>query len=275
MKTATVDDIINIMESLAPTFLAEKWDNPGLQIGDIQWPVHSVWIALDPSLVVVDAACANGIDLLITHHPLLIKPVKSIDLGTPYGKIVQKALRHKLALFSAHTNLDAVSDGINDMLAQKLGLRDIDFLQHIDGPVVGLDTDAGFGIGRIGSLEKPMGLYEFAIFVKKRMDLKSLKIAGNKDLFVNRVAVCCGSGSGMMAHFFSSDTQVFVSGDLKYHDARDAETINRALIDIGHFASEHIMLDILSNRLQGEFIRHGYDVRIRACELEKDPFITI
>jgi GTP cyclohydrolase I len=275
VKTATVADIIGIMESLAPSVLAEKWDNPGLQIGDSRWPVHSVWIALDPTTAVIEAACENDIDLLITHHPLLIKPVKSIDMGTPYGKIVQKTLQHRLALFSAHTNLDAVSDGINDMLAQKLALQGLDILEHRQRPADGVTAGEGFGIGRIGILENSMDLYDFAGFVKKRMDLKNLKFAGNTDLRVKKVAVCCGSGSGLMANFLSTDAQVFVSGDLKYHDARDAQALNRGLIDVGHFASEHIMVNILSKRLEDKIKRFGYDVRIRAYELEDDPFITI
>ncbi|MFO7963612.1 MAG: Nif3-like dinuclear metal center hexameric protein [Desulfobacterales bacterium] len=272
MKTASVWDVISVMEKLAPPELAEQWDNPGLQVGDDRRQVRNIWVALDASPPVVDAACCEGIDMLITHHPLLIRPVKSIDVQTPFGKIVQKALRHNLAVFSAHTNLDAVSGGINDMLARRLELQDIDCFSPASEPNRGVSH---FGIGRIGNLRAPMTLIELSKFVKLRTGPPHLKIVGHHGLTVCRVAVCSGSGSGIMADFFASDAHVLISGDVKYHDARDAESLNRALIDIGHFASEHLMLDVLAQRVQQECDLLGYELRVQACRLEKDPFAIV
>lgn len=274
MKTATVADFIRVMESVAPSRLAEHWDNPGLQIGNPARAVHAVWVALDPTVPVVSAAVRNNVDLLITHHPLLIRPVSSIHLQTPFGRVVRHAVAHELAVFSAHTNLDAVSAGINDMLAQKLLLRDVAPLVAAGQPQESSSRIEAHGMGRIGNLQEEMALDDFAGWIKDRMNLEGIRVVGDGGVRVRRVAVCCGSGSGVLEHFFSSDAQVFVSGDLKYHDARNAEAVNRALIDIGHFASERIMIDALCATLQEASERLGYDAHIQACQLEKDPFRT-
>ena len=125
---ATVRNIIEAMQTIAPSCLAEKWDNVGLQVGDKDWTVKKIWIALDPLPEVVEAACSKGVDLLITHHPLLFKPLKSIDLSTTAGSIINTALCNEIAIFSAHTNLDKVKGGINDILADIIGLKNLKVL---------------------------------------------------------------------------------------------------------------------------------------------------
>jgi len=119
----TVADIIQAMETIAPSSLAEDWDNVGLQVGQKNWPVKKVWVSLDPSLDVVSNACQNDADILITHHPLIFKPLRSIDFGTPTGSIIHMAARHKMAIFTSHTNLDIVAEGLNDVLAEAIGLK--------------------------------------------------------------------------------------------------------------------------------------------------------
>ena len=120
---ASVAQIIKILDKLAPPWLAEEWDNVGLQIGDPRRPVRRIWVALDPSQEVVQAACKKSVDLLITHHPLIFRPLKSIDFDTADGAIIQMAAQHQLAIFSAHTNLDIVRNGVNDVLAQRLDIQ--------------------------------------------------------------------------------------------------------------------------------------------------------
>ena len=119
----TLSDIIQILDNLAPPFLAEEWDNCGLQLGDPGWSVTKIWVALDPTLQVVEAACDQKVDLLITHHPLIFKPLKSIEFHTPLGAVLNMATRQNLAIFSAHTNLDSATGGLNDILARRIGLK--------------------------------------------------------------------------------------------------------------------------------------------------------
>ena len=279
---ATLGQIIKIMDQLAPPWLAEEWDNVGLQIGDPRLPVGRIWVALDPSPEVVKAACGKDVDLLITHHPLIFRPLKSIDFGTPGGSIIQMASQRQLAIFSAHTNLDIVRDGVNDVLAKRLGLKHLGILEPIkvgeplkngNLPLVG--GEVKHGIGRIGSLGKTTRLKSLALMVKEKLKLDFTKVTGNPELKVTQVAICSGSGSSLMQTFISSGAQVYISGDIRYHDARDAESANRGIIDIGHFPSEHLMVDALVLQLKKIFKREGIKTKVEACTIEKDPFIIL
>jgi dinuclear metal center YbgI/SA1388 family protein len=276
---ATVAKIKQIMDQLAPPLLAEEWDNVGLQIGDPRHPVRRIWIALDPSPEVVKAACQKKVDLLITHHPLIFRPLKTIDFDTPGGSIIRMAVQHKLAIFSAHTNLDIVQDGVNDVLAKQLGLRNLGVLQPVQAgerakediePLRGGEVE--YGIGRIGSLAKAGSLKSLVSMVKKRLKLDFVKVAGDLEMRVTRVAICSGSGSSLIQAFLSSKAQAYISGDIHYHDAREAENANRAIIDIGHFPSEHLMVDALAQQLENLLSRAGIEAEITACTIEKDPF---
>ena len=275
---ATVSDIIDVMNELAPRSLAEKWDNIGLQIGDPQKQVRHIWIALDPTLPVLDAACRAHVDLLITHHPLIFRPLKSIDFQTPLGNLLHMAVRHQLAIFSAHTNLDSVAGGINDILAERIGLKDLQILRKTteisDARPPELNSTTS-GLGRIGTLESPLALIDFAKLVKNKMGLKTIQYAGKSSLMVKQAAVCSGSGSDLLSDFFASGSQVYISGDLKYHDARDVEAADLGMIDIGHFSSEKLIIHALSGRLKTILPEKGFDVNVDACEVERDPFLVL
>jgi len=275
---ATVSDIADVMNKLAPRLLAEEWDNVGLQIGDPQQEVTNIWIALDPTLSVLEAACRENVDLLITHHPLIFRPLKSIDFQTPIGRLLNMAVRHKLAIFSAHTNLDIVDGGTNDILSERLGLKNLMILKKTSDTCKNKlpDTDDSVqGLGRIGTLETPLALNAFAKMIKKKMGLRTIRFAGNPSLVVTDVAVCSGSGSGLLSDFFASSAQVYVSGDLKYHDARDVEAANLGMIDIGHFSSEELIIHALKERLKLILAAKGLEVNVEACDLEKDPFLVL
>jgi dinuclear metal center YbgI/SA1388 family protein len=366
---ARVKDIITIMESIAPSSLAESWDNVGLQVGDDAWPVKRIRVALDPLPEVIKQACQDNIDLLITHHPLIFRPLKILDASSSVGKIIRTALSNQIAVFSAHTNLDSAQGGINDYLSEKLGLYHTRVLQEIKikdryklvifvpkqherevltslfasgagkigaydccsfrnpgkgtfmpgkeaNPFLGkpeklnetdeirietvisseniskiienlhkshpyetpaydiypLKSTESHGLGRIGDLKSPLSLKDFALHVKSILGLFYLKVSGDPDLLVEKVAVCSGSGSGLMKIFFNSKAQCYVSGDLHYHDARDAQILNRGLLDIGHFASEHIVVQMLVKKLQKVMEEQHLDVLVDACEMEKEPF---
>ena len=275
--TATVADIIKVMETMAQLRLAEEWDNVGLQVGPLDWPVRSIWVALDPLYDVVDDACRNGVDLLITHHPLIFNPLRCINFDTPVGSVIQAAAGHKLAIFAAHTNFDSAADGINDLLAFRVGLADLKVLKRGDHPCEDSATDdiQKQGLGRVGELEETMELLPLALSIKKKLGLKYIKIAGKPDLPVRRVAVCSGSGSGLMKDFYSSGAQVFISGDLRYHDAREVEALNLGLIDMGHFASEYLMVEVLAKRLAKILAADGKEIKVEACGLENDPFLVL
>lgn len=276
---ATVAQIMEIMDRLVPPWLAEEWDNVGLQIGDPQLPVQRIWISLDPAADVIAAACKNKVDLLITHHPLIFRPLKSINFGTPGGSIIQMAAQHQLAIFAAHTNFDIVSDGVNDILAQRLELKRLAILQPIkveassqkEASLCASD-EVAYGIGRLGVLDKPSSLKSLVSMVKNKLKLNSVRVAGDLKMKVSQVALCSGSGSSLVPAFLSSKAEVYISGDIHYHNARDAESEQRAIIDIGHFASEHLMVEALAQRLKYLLTEAGISAKVKACTIEKDPF---
>jgi dinuclear metal center YbgI/SA1388 family protein len=261
-------DILRILEKMAPLSLAEEWDNVGLQVGDPGREVESVWVALDPSPDVVSAACRKGVGLLVTHHPLIFRPLKRIDTRTPLGAVIEKALRHRLAVYAMHTNLDAAAGGLNDLLAERLGVQRLKPLAG--GAEAG--SRRGSGIGRSGELSTRVRLSELALKVKRRLGLETVRIAGDATRRVKRVALSSGSGGSLLPHFLSSSADVFITGDLRYHDAREIEAAQRGAIDIGHFHSEHLMAAAVAQRLRRALNRHHTAIRVEACPLERDPF---
>lgn len=270
--------MIQLMEKMAPPFLAESWDNCGLQVGSLQWTVRKVWVALDPLYLVLSAAAEQGVDLLITHHPLIFKPLKSIDLDTQEGKAIAVALKAQMAIYAAHTNLDSAKNGINDVLAHKIGLKDLEPLVPAKPDDAHDDEIAGggsAGMGRMGRVDQSTTVMNFAQEIKTRLGLTQIKVAGKTDRPVRRVAVCSGSGGSLLSNFLASGADLFVSGDLRYHDARAIEEAGRALIDIGHFASEHLMVDALYHHLDRAVSRAGWAVEVAPCRIEQDPFKLI
>lgn len=303
--SVTVDDIIQVMEIIAPVHLAEDWDNAGLQIGQADWPADTVGVALDPTLDVVRNACDQKLNLLITHHPLIFRPISTIDFSSTFGTIVKIAVQNRLSVVAAHTNYDSASGGLNDVLARRIKLKNLIPLSksalqsqvNLDLRTVGkkqakmlsklnqadqkpikaqlLIPQDNIGIGRIGDIHSPMKLGEFALYLKKQLGLTGVRVTGDQDSMVHRVAVCTGSGSSLLKDFYKSDAQVYVSGDLRYHDAKDVQATGRSMIDIGHFGSEHIMVDALSEQLAECCEQKGLTVRITPLSLETDPFLNL
>ncbi len=272
MKSGILSEIIDILDSLAPQSLAEDWDNCGLQLGDLNWQIKKIWVALDPTLPVVKAACDQKVDLLVTHHPLIFRPLKAIEFHTPLGAIIDMATRHQLAIFAAHTNLDSVSGGLNDILSRRLGLDNLKPLSTGPEPQTLDSSENQPGIGRIGSLDKAVKLKSLALAIKKEMGLDTIKFAGDPNLLVRKAAVCTGSGSSLLADFFASGAQVYISGDMRYHDARDVEAAKLGVIDIGHFSSECFVAQEFAVRINNKLEEAGIKIAVEPCGLEKDPF---
>jgi dinuclear metal center YbgI/SA1388 family protein len=266
-----VSDVIGLIEKIAPAALAEKWDNSGLQIGDVNRTVKRIGVALDASLNVVEQACQDNIDLLITHHPLIFTPLKAIDIKAEIGRVIQMAIQHDMAIFAAHTNLDSAEGGINDLIAGKLELEDVRALVtpgHFDSG----HTDPKIGMGRIGRLREESGLHAFIKKVKTALQLPYLRWAGDPTMTVETVALCSGSGGSLISDFISSGAHVYLSGDLRYHDARAVEGTNLALVDVGHFHSEHLVVTYLAERLRRLANDNQYNIAVNASFLEEDPF---
>lgn len=260
--------VIDAIEEIIPSEFAEDWDNSGMQLGDPDWQVERILVALDPLPEVISAAWQSDVDLVITHHPLIFKPLTTIDVSRLEGFVIQQALDHHVAIYAAHTNLDRIKDGVNDVLASRIGLCNTTSLSS-DG------VSGKPGFGRIGSLVQPTSLALLASNLKQALDLSHVKVVGNLDMSVKTAAVCSGSGSSMTRAFFDAGADVFISGDLKYHDARNFEFTQKALIDIGHFASEHLIVETFAQRLSRLFHDKGLVLAVESYRFEKDPFVII
>ena len=271
-SSVRVSDIVGVMERLAPLDLAEEWDNCGLHVGSLRWPVKNIWVALDPLPSVVRAAAQERVDLLITHHPLFLRPLRVIDVDTAVGKVVETALAARMAVYCAHTNLDSAEEGVNHILADALGLRALVPMVASEARACDKNTHGCPGMGRVGVLDGPVTLAQLARQVKTRLNLAFVKVAGDPRQVVHRVAVCSGGGSSLLEEFLHTEAEVYVSGDMRYHDARRVEDAGRALIDVGHFSSEHLVVAPLVEKLRRAAHNARWPVQVAACELERDPF---
>ncbi|MDJ0804925.1 MAG: Nif3-like dinuclear metal center hexameric protein [Desulfobacterales bacterium] len=266
--TPRVQNIIDGLEALAPRHLAEDWDNVGLQVGDPEWTVAKVLIALDPSAAVVEEAIRDGASAVVTHHPLIFRPLRSLNLATVTGRLIQRLVEKRVAVITAHTNLDSVSGGVNDVLVERLALQNIAVLQP-------LADDADVGLGRVGALPQPMAFESLVRDVKSRLGLAHIRCAGQPENPVQRVAVCSGSGGSLIEQFLDSPADVFITGDVRYHDAREIESQRRGVIDIGHFESEHIIVRRLAKLLDAKLTTHGFRAVVQASACEETPFKTL
>ena len=238
-----VKDIIGIVDTIASFDLAEEWDNSGLQAGDLSWPVKKVMVSLDVTMDVLEAAKIWGADLVLSHHPLILGPQKIIEFGKMPGSAIALSACEKISILSAHTNLDKSWGGLNDQFARIVGLAGINPFC----PEPNFQGGKKFaGLGRTGHLKMETSLKELAENIKDKMEIDGIRVIGSLDHKVSRVVVCTGSGGSLTRLFLDSGADVFITGDLKYHDARMIEAEGKAAVDVGHFASEHIAVDLLT-----------------------------
>jgi dinuclear metal center YbgI/SA1388 family protein len=352
--------------------LAEAWDNSGLQVGDPTAEITGIMVALDPVADVIQAALDESCQLLVTHHPLIFKPLKAVSGATPQGRLLHAAIRGGLAVVSIHTSYDIVDEGLNDLLAAKMGLSGLQPLQvsagqelaklvvfvpadHLDAvrnallpcaEALGAYRDCSFtasgegtftpldgarpfigsvgttervpegrlellidrrsvpralkallaahpyeepafdiypllnegkrgGLGRIGLLAEEMSLRDFAARIKVDLAAPGLRYVGDPGRKVRKVALCSGSGATLLREAERAGADVLVTGDVKYHDARNAQESGIALIDAGHFPTEVIMVAAVAERLGRMLVEAGHDgCRVVQCSVESDPFIV-
>ena len=243
---ATVKDILTFIESIAPTYMKESWDNVGLNCGHADQPVTRILVALDPFTEVCREAKALGAQLLVTHHALLWEQGFITD-DTAQGRNTMFLIENRIAHINAHTNLDCAPGGVNDVLAAKLGLSDV---QIID-PVGTDDAGRPYGLLRQGNVaQQPME--QFLATVKATLGCKGLKyVDGGKP--VCKVAVGGGGCGGGLKDACKAGCDTFVTSDLRYNMFWDAKELGMNLIDAGHFHTENPVCAVLAQKLQAAF----------------------
>jgi dinuclear metal center YbgI/SA1388 family protein len=247
---------------------AESWDAVGLVCGDPDEPVRTVAFAVDPVAAVIDEALERGADLLVTHHPLFLRGVHGVPATTFKGRLVHKLIRGGAALFTAHTNADSADPGVSDALAQALGLHDL-------RPLEPRAATPELGIGRVGELAESEALSAFAARVAAALPATSggVRVAGDPDRPVRRVAVCGGAGDTLFGAVRSSGADVYVTADLRHHPASEAlEAGGPALVDVAHWASEWPWLNHAAEMLRSELGPAGTNVDTYVSTLVTDPW---
>jgi dinuclear metal center YbgI/SA1388 family protein len=265
--TVTVRDVVALLEKRYPPELASDWDAVGLACGDPDASVSRVLFAVDPVAAVVDEALMLQADLIVTHHPLLLRGVHSVAAVDHKGGVIHTLISHGMALVSAHTNADHANPGVSDALAAALGLSDL-------RPLLPMPGDPGVGTGRVGTLVEAVPLATFAESVTAALPAThhGARVAGDLDALVRTVAVCGGSGGEFLAEA-AAVADVYVTSDLRHHRAQDHLVDGGcALIDVAHWASEWPWLPVAADALRDDLAEHGSTVEVHVSRIPTDPW---
>ena len=236
-------EIVQVIEAAYPREAALDFDNVGLLAGRAEKEVKRVYIALDATDAVIDRAVEAGADMLITHHPLIFSPLKKVTDEDFISRRVVKLIQNDISYYAMHTNYDVL--GMAELAEKLLDIRNtevLDITMEKDGKTE--------GIGRIGELERPMTLEECCVYVKHRLNLGSLKVFGDMQAEVSRLAIFPGSGKTAVAAAIAKGADVLVTGDIGHHDGLDAVEQGLCVIDAGHYGTEYIFIEDMRKFLE-------------------------
>jgi dinuclear metal center YbgI/SA1388 family protein len=243
VQIMTIKDIIQIIEKHAPRAYAEEWDNVGLLIGDENETAQGVLIALELTEPVLQEAIDGKFNLIITHHPLIFSGIKKINYQDLTDRIIRRLIINNIAVYAAHTNLDNAPNGVNQMLARKIGLKDTTILS----PNIlyqSENTTEKIGSGVIGTLPEPMDEKDFLLKLKQILNIPVLRHSGFVGRPVRKVALCGGSGSFLIHSVLEHKADVFITADIKYHDFFIPDK-KMLLVDAGHYETEQFTTSLL------------------------------
>ena len=272
--TAHLSDVVAAAHRLWPRELAESWDASGLVCGRPDAPVRRILWAVDPVQAVAAEAVRRDAQLLLTHHPLLLRGAHFLPADTDKGAVVHELVEHGIGLLASHTNADSYDGGVSDALTRACGVK-------AARPLDPTDAERGStGIGRVGELAEPVTLEALAqrLASAMRPTAGGVRVAGPREGLVRRVAVCGGAGDSLFDAVRAVDADVYVTADLRHHPASEAR--ERALlsggrpylIDCSHFASEQLWLTEGARALEAELAREGFAVQMLLSELHTDPW---
>lgn len=267
--TARVKDILDNLELKAPLQLAESWDNVGLLIGNPEQSVTGIMAGLDPTNELIDEAISKGCNTIVTHHPVIFKPLAVINTGTPEGILLQKALSHNIAIIGYHTNFDSAEEGVSDVLGKRLGLSNLKPL------VVPPSAPEGTGLGRIGTYKTALTRDEFTRCLLSALELDCVQMTGEIPETVTTVAVCGGSGSDFAQAALQKGADVYLSAEIKHSTAIWAGEYGFCIVDGTHYATEKPAVALLVERLLQANETEGWNINVLQAAGERHPFVTL
>lgn len=257
-----VADAVRLLEEIAPPHLAEDWDNVGLLVGDPSADLSRVLTCLTLTPDVVGEAIQSATSLVVTHHPLPFRGVKKLTTSSIDGGSLWRLMRAGIGVYSPHTAYDSAAEGVNRQWADHLGLSDIRSLAPIE------EAPDGVGVGRIGATRSD----DFAALcakVKAAVNLTGLRVVPTRNGRCSRVAIACGSGGSLLDAALAADCDVFLTGELSFHEALRCRSEGVGVVLTGHYASERFAIETLAEKLAAEF----KGIPVEASDVESDPFV--
>ncbi len=271
-----LDEIVAFLGEFAPLALAEEWDNVGLLVGDRQQNVERVLACLTLSPDVAAEAVSRHVDLVVSHHPILFRPVQRLTSDTTEGKVLLDLIGSRVAVYSPHTAFDSAADGINQQLAEALGLTNVGVLRSVlpsqcpDGADDSSGDPSGqrpLGSGRFGRLPQAEPLVEFNERVKRSLGISRLQYTGDDRQTIERVAVACGSAAEFLPDARRHNCEVLLTGEARFHACLEANAAGIAMVLAGHYATERPAVEQIADRIAGRFP----DLDCFASQIERDP----
>ncbi len=255
-------EFIDKYESYCPQELSMEGDISGLQVGSLDKVIKKVMVTLDVRENTVAEAIKNGVDLIITKHAPIFRPLKDLT-SSPRTDILLDLVKHDIAVYVSHTNIDIVPDGLNDWFCDLLTIEDREILTP---------TTDGYGIGRVGNI-RPQSLEDLALNVKSFFGLDSIRLVryDGANPTISRVAICGGSGQSFYQDALAKGAQVYITGDIYYHTAQDMLTDGLLALDPGHHI-EVLFIEKLVEKMTAWKLEAGWDVEIIPSQASTNPF---
>lgn len=255
-------DIKRFFDEKYPRDLAYEWDNVGLQIGTLNKPITGILLTLDVTREVVDEAMNRQANLIIAHHPLVFKPLSNILTDSYKGGLIETLIKNDIAVYVSHTNFDLGHEGMNTLLAERLGLENPEILEY--------ETET-HGIGKIGTID-PTPMHEAIKTIKQRLDMTHARLITQKtpDTIIKTIAISGGSGASHMFEAKKKGVDLYITGDVSYHQAHDMLQVGLSTLDIGHYVEKHFM-----HGLKKQLTAYGITCPIHESLIDQDPFTHV
>ena len=242
-----IRELTDYLEKIAPLSVQEAYDNSGLLVGNSNWTIKGVLVALDVTEGIIDEAIEIGCNLVVSHHPVIFRGMKRISDQNHLDRGIIKAIKNDIALYAIHTNLDNILfHGVNEKIALKLGLSRIKILKPKS------ITDPAIGSGLIGYLPEKLMINEFLFHVKQTLKTNTIKYTKSNKEEIYKIALCGGSGSFLMSEAIVQEADAFISADFKYHDFFEGNE-QTIILDIGHFESEQHTIELIFDLISKKF----------------------
>ena len=272
----TVRDAAEAVNAVAPVELQEEWDNSGLQIGFGENPAERILTCLDVRGEVVQEAAEQGASLIVSHHPLIFEPLSSVNDGTYRDRLVIELIQNEISVYACHTPFDKVKGGNNDILARRLGLTSVKNLagEDVKSPAAMIERKAPADMGRIGKLKKPLDFSQVIELVSRELQisLRQLHAVGELSAEIETVGICSGAGAEFLQMAREAGCDLFLTGDVKYHQAQEARSLGICLLDAGHYDTEKFFSAEMAQLLEKKLDEQA---EVLVSRMDLDPFAIL